>query len=333
MANHRSREVADLLHFTSWFAFHTGQWEHRDWAIAARAAGCDAGRTASTVVTWWNVTAQSDALTDELPELDPTAADLLARDLDRIWLARASIAFLTSDPDGAERATAWLDEREPRCHSPITEAWLISNLINATLSSPDSALVARLHRLGHASPSPSVRAIAGFTLHGNRYLNPRLGEDLELGDIIDGLQRAGTDARTAGNLIVESICLTLAAIPLTAAADRAAATELRAIIERIQEVHFDLALTTTAAIIAVWFVRIGRPDTGLVVDAWLRSHVTNPHQALQPALQQLEQLLGEHDRERAAQRLGATMTHPELIDYLRQQLSDVINVASPLADV
>ena len=36
LANHRHRDVADLLHTTYWYAVHTGQWEHHQWALAAR---------------------------------------------------------------------------------------------------------------------------------------------------------------------------------------------------------------------------------------------------------------------------------------------------------
>ena len=50
LATGRRREVADLLYTTYWFAVHTGRWEHRDWAIAARAAGADTGQIASAAV-------------------------------------------------------------------------------------------------------------------------------------------------------------------------------------------------------------------------------------------------------------------------------------------
>ena len=119
--------------------------------------------------------AQSDAPTETFAALDPTAPDLLARDVERIWLARAGTAFLTNSPDEIERAAAWLQEREPRCDNPITEAWILANIMSATLSAPDPALVARVHRLGQASPSPSVQAIAGFVLHGVSLPEPQAG--------------------------------------------------------------------------------------------------------------------------------------------------------------
>ena len=119
--------------------------------------------------------AQSDAVTDALAALDPTAPDLLARDVEQIWLARAGTAFMTNDPDEIERAAAWLHEREPRCGNPITEAWLLANIINGTLSAPDPALVARLQRLGQASPSPSVQAIAGFASAWRPLPEPQAG--------------------------------------------------------------------------------------------------------------------------------------------------------------
>ena len=206
------------------YAMHTGRWEHRDWAAAARAAGADTGRIASATVVVWCSPAQSDVPPDALAALDPTQPDLLARDIERIWLARAATAFVTNDPDEIERATAWLHEQEPGCGEPITEAWTLANLIDATLSAPDPALVARLHRLGQTSPSPSVQAIAGFVLHGVRYLNPKLGDGLDLGDIVDGLQHATECSQVAGNLMVEAICMSLAMMPLT---DRGKRTRCR----------------------------------------------------------------------------------------------------------
>ena len=123
--------MADLLHTTGWFAAHTGRWEHRDWAVAARAAGLDTGRIASATLEGWRVAAQSYDPTETLAALDPSAPDLLDRDIERIWLARAGTAFMTNNPDEIERAAAWVHEREPRCTNPITEAWLIANIINA----------------------------------------------------------------------------------------------------------------------------------------------------------------------------------------------------------
>jgi len=286
LATGRGRDVADVLYTTYCYAMHTGQWEHRDWAAAARAAGADTGRIASASLVAWCNPAQSDVPPDALAALDPTQPDLLARDIERIWLARAAIAFMTNDADEIERATAWLHEQEPACGDPITEAWTLANLVDATLSAPDPALVARLHRLGQTSPSPSMQAIAGFVLHGVRYLNPKLGDGLDLGDSVAGLQHATECSQAAGNRMVEAICMNLAMMPLMDRGQRTDASALHATLVRIRAIRFDQALTSVAAGVAVWLVRIGRPEAASVADGWFRAHVTNPHAALQPVLHQ-----------------------------------------------
>ncbi len=321
LANHRGRDVADLLYTTWDFAMHTFRWEHADWAVAARAAGADTGRIASAAVARWSAVAQSHASTDVLAALDPTVPDLAARDIERIWLARAITAFVTNDLDDVERVAAWL-RGHPRLSDSITEAWLIANVISGTLSAPDPALVARIQRLGAASPSPSVQAIAGFVMHGDRYLNPKLGEGLDLGDIVEGLQHATVTSRAAGNLAVEAICMSTAIIPLTERGQRRDASALQATLRRIRELRYDLSLTIVAAAVAVWLARIGRPDSACVVEGWLRTHVASPHGALRPSLEQLHELL-DADAFPSARERGAEMTHAELIDYLDRELGSL----------
>ena len=192
------------------------------------------------------------------------------------------------------------------------------------MSAPDPVLVARIHRLGQASPSPTVQAIAGSVLHGDRYLNPNLGDELDLGDIVDGLQHAIDCSRAAGNLTVEAICTSLAVMPLTDRGKRPDAGVLHATLVRIREIRFDLALTNVAAGVAVWLVRIGRPEAASVADGWFRAHVTNPHAALQPVLHQLDHLLDASTFPSARAR-GANMTHAELIDYLDDELTSIID--------
>ena len=214
------------------------------------------------------------------------------------------------------------EDRSRGCGDPITEAWTLANLIDATLSAPDPTLVARLHRLGQTSPSPSVKAIAGFVLHGVRYLNPKLGDGLDLGDVIDGLQHATECARAAGNLVVEAICLNLAMMPLTDRGNLADAAVLHATLVRIHAIRFNQALTTVAAGVAGWLVRIGRPEAASVADGWLRAHVARPNAALQPVLHQLDHLL-DADTFPSARARGASMTHDELIDYLDAELISI----------
>ena len=58
------------------------------------------------------------------------------------------------------------------------------------MSAPDPALVARMQRLARGqreSQRPSDRRLV---LHGYRYMNPKLGDGLDLGDIVEGLQHA-----------------------------------------------------------------------------------------------------------------------------------------------
>ena len=184
LATGRGRDVADLLGATRWFAVHTGRWEHRDWAIAARAAGADTGQlSTSAIVQWAALAGEPGTVIGALATLDPDVPDLAARDVEMMWLVRAVIAWMIDDPDETERVAAWLLEEEPRCTNPLTEAWILAPILTGTLSAPDPAIVARLLRLGQASPSPSVQAIAGYAVHGQCYLSPALGDGFDLGDI------------------------------------------------------------------------------------------------------------------------------------------------------
>ena len=191
---------------------------------------------------------------------------------------------LNERPTGCANGSRAAATRSPKHGSSLTSS-------TARFPAPDPALVARLHRLAQASASPSVQAIAGFTLHGGRYENPRLGEGLDLGDIVDGLQHATLCSKAAGNLYVEVTCMMAAAIPLTDRGERRDAAALRATLRRIQEIRYDLGLTFFAPRLAVWLVHIGRPDVASVVDGWLRAHLKAPLPSLQPALAQLDQLV------------------------------------------
>ena len=84
LATGRGRDRADLLGATYWFAVHTGRWEHRDWAIAARAAGADTGQIASSAVVLWAALA-GEPDTETFATLDPAAPDLAARDVEALW--------------------------------------------------------------------------------------------------------------------------------------------------------------------------------------------------------------------------------------------------------
>ena len=240
-------------------------------------------------------------------------------------MARANTAFMTNDGDEIERAAAWLHEREPRCGDPITEAWILANIITGTVPAPDPAVVARLQRLAQACPSPSVQAIAGFVLHGGRYLNPKLGEGLDLGDIVEGLQHAIGCSQVAGNLFVEVACMTMASIPLTDRGERRDAALLRALLGRIHETpQRPRAHRLRGRRFAVWLVRIGRPDAASVLDGWLRSHLKAPLPFLQSTLEQLDQLLDASGSADARSR-GATMTSTELTEYLDDELTKIID--------
>ena len=173
------------------------------------------------------------------------------------------------------------------------------------------------------SDSPSVQAIANTVLHGYRYLNPKLGEGLDLGDAVDGLHYAIGCARAAGNVFAEAICMSLAIMPLTDRGDRRDAVALRAALARIHEVRYDFALVMLAMRAAVWFARVGRLDAASAVDAWVHAHVNAPYPSYyQPTLDQLDLLL---DRATCLpQRAhGATMTHAELTEYLDGELAAV----------
>jgi hypothetical protein len=323
LATGRGRDVADLLHTTYWFAFHAGRWEHREWAVAVLAMGSDTGRIASAAVAVWGVSVHFDAPAEARAALDPTAPGLVARDIEQVWLARANTAFLTNDRAELDRAADWLREQEPRCGDPITEAWILANIIHGTVSAPDPTLVARLQRLAQASSSPSVQAIAGSVLHGGRYVNPELGEGLGLGDIVHGLQHATRCSQVAGNLYVEAACMVMGVIPLSERGERRDAPDLRAAVRRIDELRFELGLNLFAPYIAVWFVHMGRPDVASVIDAWLRTHGKPVVTAtLEQAIAELEQLLAGSSFAEERSR-GTAMTSNDLIDFLDHELTTV----------
>src|SRR5205085_1226998 len=131
----------------------------------------------------------------------------------------------------------------------------------------------------HASPSPSVKAITGFVLHGCRYLNPMLGDGLNLGDIVEGLQHAIACSQVAGNLFVESICMNLSVLPISDRGERRDAVVLQATLKRIREIRYDFALVFVAVAVAVWFVRIGRPRAASVLDGYLHTYLNPPYPA------------------------------------------------------
>ena len=89
MASSRSREIADLLYTTYWFAVHTGRWEHRDWAIAARAAGADTGRIASSAVVLWAALAGNPTPKRSPPSIPPHRTSPPAT-VEVLWEARSS---------------------------------------------------------------------------------------------------------------------------------------------------------------------------------------------------------------------------------------------------
>ena len=232
--------------------------------------------------------------------------------------------MMTNDGDETERVAAWLHEREPRCTNPIAEAWILSVIITSTLSAPDPAVAARVLRLGHASPSPSVQAIAGLSVHGNRCVNPKLGDGLDLGDVVEAVQEAIACSRLAGNLFVEATLMTFAVFPLTDGDDRGGAAVLRATLARIHEIRYGLALTFLAARLGVWLVRIGRPQSASVVEGWLGTHLPTPYPLIQSTVDELHQLLNANGVPDARSR-GATMTPTELTEYLDEELTEIID--------
>src|SRR5215207_1671880 len=120
--------------------------------------------------------------------------------------------------------------------------------------------------------------------------------------------------------------MTVAAIPLAERGDRRDAAALRATLVRIQQMRRDLGLTQLAPRVAIWLVHLGRPDVAGVVDGWLSSHLKAPLPMLQPALAQLDQLIGTSTSSHARSR-GAAMAFDELIDYLNEVLSEVADDA------
>ena len=130
--------------------------------------------------------------------------------------------------------------------------------------------------------------------------------------------------------MVEAVCMSLALMPLTDRGKRTDASALHATLVRIREIRFDLSLTYVAAVVAVWLVRIGRPEAASVADGWLRAHLTNPHAGLQAVLDQLDHLL-DASTFPSARAQGASMTHAELIDYLDAELTGIVeeNTVNP----
>ena len=157
-----------------------------------------------------------------------------------------------------------------------------------------------------------MQAIAGSVLHGYRYLNPELGDGLDLGDIVDGLQHAIACSRMAGNLFAEAICMSLAIMPLTDRGDRRDAAALRATLGRIHEVRYDLALVMLAARLAVWLVRSAgtKPPTSSTDGSTPTFH---PIPAINHPRSSTSCSTPDGPEARAR---GATMTHAELTEYL-----------------
>ena len=168
-----------------------------------------------------------------------------------------------------------------------------------------------------------MQAIAGFSVHGNRCLNPRLGDGLDLGDVVEALQAAIACSRVAGNLFVEATLMTVAVFPLTDGADRGGAVVLRATLARIHEIRYGLALTFLAARLGVWLVRIGRPETASIVEGWLDTHLPTPYPLIQSTVDELHQRLGKGFPD--ARSRGAAMTPTELTDHLDAELTEIID--------
>ena len=191
------------------------------------------------------------------------------------------------------------------------------------MAAPAPALVARMNRLAQTSRSPSVQAIAGSVLHGYRYLNPKLGDGLDLGDPVDGLQQAIGCCRLVGNVFAEAICMSLAIMPLTDRGERRDAVALRATLGRIHEVRYDFALVMLAMRAAMWLALVGRLGGASAVDAWVHAHISPPYPShYQSTLDRLDGLL---DRTTclAERAYGARLTHAELTDFLDAELAAV----------
>ena len=242
LANGRGREVADLLHTTYLFACTPVGGSTASGPSPPARQGLIPGRSPAPPSCCGPLGRRHRRRDRRARHPRSRRAGLLARDVEKIWRARAVIAFMINDPDEIERAAAWLHEEEPRCTNPIIEAWLLANILDAHSlhptrpSSPASSGSARRAPAPAFKRSPARRA--------RPPLPEPLGDGLDLGDIVEGLQHAMACSRAAGNLFVEAICMTLAVIPLTDRGDPRDAAALRATLERIHDLRYDFALTS-----------------------------------------------------------------------------------------
>jgi hypothetical protein len=61
---------------------------------------------------------------------------------------------------------------------------------------------------------------------------------------------------------------------------------------RIREIRYDFVLVLGAVAVAIWLVRIGRPQAASVRDGYLHTHLNSPYPAhYQPTVEQLDRLL------------------------------------------
>jgi hypothetical protein len=282
------------------------------------------------VVLWAGLAGESTTVSEVVATLDPSAPDVLGRDVEVIWQARAATAFMTNDLQGIDQARSWLDEREPRCANPITEAWILSNLMAGTVLSPDPAVLDRAQRLKQSSRSPSIQAIVGFSqqLHlGLEPDGPAAGGDRH--DGIDELQGALAHSRAAGNTFVEATCMVLMANPLSERGQRGDAVALRATVDRLRDVRYDLAFQYLVARLAIWLFRVGRPEGAAVLDGYFRAHTaaSAPIQ-FQPMVEQLDRLLADHQFPTARAR-GIAMSLEDLTDYLHAELDVLADDIEP----
>ena len=113
LATLRGRDVADLLHTTYAYAMHTGRWEHRDWAIAARGRGRrhrEDGEPGCRVVEFVRAV-RHPPRRPRRPRSQRTGSTSPHHRTDLAGPRRPR--ELTNEPDEIERAAAWLHERDP----------------------------------------------------------------------------------------------------------------------------------------------------------------------------------------------------------------------------
>ena len=157
LATGRRREVADLLYTTYWFAVHTGRWEHRDWAVAARAAGADTGqdRQRHHRAVGRSRRVRRPDRSARRPRSHRAGPPRPRHRKDVAGPLRHRVDDQRSRRDRTSGGVA--ARKEPRCTNPITEAWTPRHHPHGTCPHPTQRSSRASFGWARPAPAPACR--------------------------------------------------------------------------------------------------------------------------------------------------------------------------------